>query len=87
MAASVTTAWVPLSDTCSGDRWHLCAVANLQVYCLAGCVFGHAECTKLCAVVLHAATGDFSAIASIGQDGKMSQPAAIGRFGLGFNAV
>jgi hypothetical protein len=31
--------------------------------------------------------GDFSAIASIGQDGKMSQPAAIGRFGLGFNAV
>ena len=31
--------------------------------------------------------GDFSAIASIGQDGKMSQPAAIGRFGLGFNSV
>lgn len=31
--------------------------------------------------------GDFAAIARIGQDGKMAQPAAIGRFGLGFNAV
>jgi hypothetical protein len=31
--------------------------------------------------------GDFAAIARIGQDGKMGQPAAIGRFGVGFNAV
>jgi len=31
--------------------------------------------------------GDFQAIARIGQAGKMGQPAAIGRFGLGFNAV
>jgi hypothetical protein len=31
--------------------------------------------------------GDFRAIASIGQAGKMGQPAAVGRFGLGFNAV
>eukprot|EP00878_Enallax_costatus_P018109 GHUV01019053.1.p1 GENE.GHUV01019053.1~~GHUV01019053.1.p1 ORF type:complete len:1075 (+),score=289.48 GHUV01019053.1:149-3226(+) len=31
--------------------------------------------------------GDIAAIARIGQDGKMAQPAAIGRFGLGFNAV
>jgi hypothetical protein len=32
-------------------------------------------------------TGDLQAIAKIGQDGKMDKPAAIGRFGLGFNAT
>ncbi|KAL6760936.1 hypothetical protein V8C86DRAFT_1785830, partial [Haematococcus lacustris] len=30
---------------------------------------------------------DFSAIARIGQDAKLSRPAATGRFGLGFNSV
>jgi hypothetical protein len=30
----------------------------------------------------HRSPGDFKAIAQIGQDGKMGQPAAIGRFGV-----
>lgn len=31
--------------------------------------------------------GDFAAITRIGQDAKLSQPAATGRFGVGWNAV
>lgn len=57
---------------------------------LCGCegqLYSTATCAHLLPFCIPSHTGDFAAIASIGQDGKMSQPAAIGRFGLGFNSV